>query len=312
MTDDLHTLGQAMRDAQRAYRRRDWYKLTAVKDAEAAFDKALAETPAAPPAPAVLNAAAEIAKAYGREQDEAARNLTFPQFTREYRDRANAAYEIERRIRAAAPPVPADVAGLVRAAFDSDEVPRKNIALRKAHAALTAQAVEIERLTRGLAKIHDDLGGAIHAAEAAEARATAQAARVAELERLLEGYREAVRIDVKMEGPRFLGSDASALKRAWDADRAALAASETPASGEGDADDTLNCEACGKRFPSETMHRAGDACYICSPCYTDWKACFDACEHTWQPGHFDGDDGLSCEKCGGFVRELPAPPKEGA
>jgi hypothetical protein len=38
----------------------------------------------------------------------------------------------------------------------------------------------------------------------------------------LELYREAVRIDATMEGPKFIGSNASALKRAWDADRAAI------------------------------------------------------------------------------------------
>lgn len=38
----------------------------------------------------------------------------------------------------------------------------------------------------------------------------------------LELYREAVRIDATMEGPKFMGSNASALKRAWDADRATL------------------------------------------------------------------------------------------
>lgn len=46
-----------------------------------------------------------------------------------------------------------------------------------------------------------------------------------EIERLravLDLYREAVRIDVTMEGPKFMGSNVSALKRAWDADRAAL------------------------------------------------------------------------------------------
>ena len=47
----------------------------------------------------------------------------------------------------------------------------------------------------------------------------------AEIERLraaLELYRDAVRIDATMEGPRFMGANSSALKRAWDADRAAL------------------------------------------------------------------------------------------
>lgn len=38
----------------------------------------------------------------------------------------------------------------------------------------------------------------------------------------LELYREAVRIDATMEGPKFMGSNASALKRAWGADLAAL------------------------------------------------------------------------------------------
>ena len=33
-------------------------------------------------------------------------------------------------------------------------------------------------------------------------------------------YREAVRVDVQMEGPKFMGSNVSALKRAWEADRA--------------------------------------------------------------------------------------------
>lgn len=33
-------------------------------------------------------------------------------------------------------------------------------------------------------------------------------------------YRDAVRIDVQMDGPKFMGSNVSALKRAWEADRA--------------------------------------------------------------------------------------------
>ena len=42
------------------------------------------------------------------------------------------------------------------------------------------------------------------------------------LRAVLELYREAVRIDATMEGPKFMGSNTSALKRAWDADLAAL------------------------------------------------------------------------------------------
>lgn len=39
---------------------------------------------------------------------------------------------------------------------------------------------------------------------------------------VLELYRNAVRIDVTMEGPKFMGANSTALKRAWDADLAAL------------------------------------------------------------------------------------------
>ena len=57
-------------------------------------------------------------------------------------------------------------------------------------------------------------------------KASAEITRLtAENERLrtaLDLYRESVRIDVTMEGPKFIGSNASALKRAWDADCAAL------------------------------------------------------------------------------------------
>ena len=45
------------------------------------------------------------------------------------------------------------------------------------------------------------------------------AAELAKVKELLDLYREAVQIDVKMEGPRFMGAHLSALKRAWDADR---------------------------------------------------------------------------------------------
>ena len=40
----------------------------------------------------------------------------------------------------------------------------------------------------------------------------------AELSELITLYREAVVIDVQMEGPQFMGSNRSALKRAWDKD----------------------------------------------------------------------------------------------
>lgn len=44
----------------------------------------------------------------------------------------------------------------------------------------------------------------------------------AKLRTALELYRDAVRIDATMEGPKFMGANTSALKRAWDADLAAL------------------------------------------------------------------------------------------
>lgn len=40
-----------------------------------------------------------------------------------------------------------------------------------------------------------------------------------EMENLLNLYRAAVKINVKMEGPEFGGCDVSALKRAWEADK---------------------------------------------------------------------------------------------
>ena len=51
-----------------------------------------------------------------------------------------------------------------------------------------------------------------------------QAAEIERLRAALELYRDAVRIDATMEGPKFMGANSSALKRAWDADLAALEA----------------------------------------------------------------------------------------
>ena len=50
---------------------------------------------------------------------------------------------------------------------------------------------------------------------------------------VLNLYREAVRIDVKMEGPQFMGANSSALRRAWEADRASLSPAATPVSEAG-------------------------------------------------------------------------------
>ena len=57
------------------------------------------------------------------------------------------------------------------------------------------------------------------AEEALAQREAAEAERDA-LREALALYRDAVRIDVQMDGPKFMGSNVSALKRAWEADRA--------------------------------------------------------------------------------------------
>lgn len=49
-----------------------------------------------------------------------------------------------------------------------------------------------------------------------------QQAEINRLRTVLDLYRDAVRIDVTMEGPKFMGANSSALKRAWDADLATL------------------------------------------------------------------------------------------
>jgi hypothetical protein len=46
--------------------------------------------------------------------------------------------------------------------------------------------------------------------------------RIERLEELLDLYRDAVMVDVTMQGPIFRGANSSALKRAWYHDREAL------------------------------------------------------------------------------------------
>ena len=81
---------------------------------------------------------------------------------------------------------------------------------------LTAYKAAVERINRAT---DADIGG-IHRSFAAT---PSPAASDASLSGVLDLYREAVRVDVKMEGPQFMGCNTSALKRAWEADRAALA-----------------------------------------------------------------------------------------
>ena len=74
--------------------------------------------------------------------------------------------------------------------------------------AMRAGADEIERKKAEIASLLNTL---------ADARTESMKLRAA-----LELYRDAVRIDATMEGPKFMGANSSALKRAWDADLAAL------------------------------------------------------------------------------------------
>jgi hypothetical protein len=62
--------------------------------------------------------------------------------------------------------------------------------------------------------------------EDAHRKLEAAEAKLAKAVEALDLYREAVRIDVKMEGPQFMGANSSALKRAWEADRSAFAMGE--------------------------------------------------------------------------------------
>ena len=100
---------------------------------------------------------------------------------------------------------------------------------------LTARVKELEGQHKGLViqnallRQRPDLpADRIPAARGVEALT----ARAAELEGVLDLYRDVVRIDATMEGPKFMGANASALKRAWDADRAAPTQPATEKGGE--------------------------------------------------------------------------------
>ena len=85
----------------------------------------------------------------------------------------------------------------------------------KAWAHITLQDAEIKKLRADIAYAD------AHAAKV-ESLLWGTAKEREKLRAALDLYREAVRIDVTMEGPRFMGLNGSALKRAWDADRATL------------------------------------------------------------------------------------------
>jgi hypothetical protein len=92
------------------------------------------------------------------------------------------------------------------------------------HPLMTKAADEIDRLTAEVERLTAEATDAAIALAALNSGEDLQRV-MRDNERLraaLDLYREAVRIDVTMEGPRFMGSNSSALKRAWDADCAAL------------------------------------------------------------------------------------------
>lgn len=64
--------------------------------------------------------------------------------------------------------------------------------------------------------------------------------------------------------------------------------------------DEVACEHCSKVVPIETATLMGDYWY-CPECLSEWQATFDACEHTFEPYWYAGEDGQLCSKCSGFV-----------
>ena len=68
-----------------------------------------------------------------------------------------------------------------------------------------------------------ELEQAITANDAEMQRLTA---RFAELEAELSAYRDSVRIDAQMDGPKFMGCNISQLRRAWEMTIAALRGKE--------------------------------------------------------------------------------------
>jgi hypothetical protein len=81
---------------------------------------------------------------------------------------------------------------------------------------------QIARLAAEVEKMRADIAYADKHAAKVEGLLWGTAKENEKLRAALALYREAVRIDATMDGPKFIGSNASALKRAWDADRAAL------------------------------------------------------------------------------------------
>ena len=168
MTNDLRTIGRAMREAQRKYYGdSDEHSPGDLLATELAFDKALE----AAPAPQGDNAGliALLRLPFNRAAPEA--DISLPGWAFELMSEAAAALEVAK-------------------ARDAEGIK-----------VCDSYAAENQRL--------------FDRAEAAERQ-------LAEAREALELYRDAVRFDVLMSGPRFLGPNVSALKRAWEHDRAAL------------------------------------------------------------------------------------------
>lgn len=71
----------------------------------------------------------------------------------------------------------------------------------------------------------------------------------------------------------------------------------------GEPVDLLGCERCGKERPIQQMTMQED-CWFCEPCYADFKAHFDKCEHAWEPyTNCYGESSQYCTNCTGLVRD---------
>lgn len=66
--------------------------------------------------------------------------------------------------------------------------------------------------------------------------------------------------------------------------------------------DTLPCECCNAVVPDDQIVSAGEV-LMCPECWKAWQEEFAACAHEWETGHFDGDDGRICNRCGGFLSD---------
>jgi len=90
------------------------------------------------------------------------------------------------------------------------------------------------------------------------------------------------------------------------------AALQSPAPDQDDDEfDLMGCEACGKNFDYEKMHRHGDV-YLCDDCHSESLKEFETCEHDWSPHqNSDGDDGRICSKCHFWMLDPTPSPDQG-